>query len=115
MALNNTIRRAASRVVPLAARVLGAAPRYNYHSHASALFATLDRRSDLSSVLFNRSFPSALRSFSARPATDETLLQVLKDEITYAEESDENINKVSSSLFSPSLLLSLFLLKEKIM
>ncbi|KAL3521139.1 hypothetical protein ACH5RR_019288 [Cinchona calisaya] len=94
MALTNALRRAASRVVPSAARVFQVTnPRYTHHG--SAVFAAVHRRSDLSNTVFERSFPSNFRHFSTRQsASDESLVKIIEEEIQCALNSDQNINKV---------------------
>ncbi|CAI9091565.1 OLC1v1026630C1 [Oldenlandia corymbosa var. corymbosa] len=95
MALTNTLRRAASRVAPLAARAFqGGAPicnKFHTSSSSSALFAAVNCRISLSGTFFKCSSPSALRHFSARSSSDQNLIKVLEDEIRFAEESDENL------------------------
>lgn len=94
MALTNTLKRVASRVVPFASRAFQAAPP-RYAHRGSALFSAVNRRFDLSNSVFKSSLPSAFHHFSTRPASDESLLKIIQDEIQYAVDADENINKVA--------------------
>ncbi|KAL3523863.1 hypothetical protein ACH5RR_016697 [Cinchona calisaya] len=104
MALIDTLRKAASRVVPLAARVSQGTPRYTHHG--STLFATVHRRSDLSNFLLKRSFPSAFHQFSSRPASDESLLKVIQEEIQYAQDTGEDLDKIDEPLSFPFKLVN---------
>ncbi|KAL3652178.1 hypothetical protein CASFOL_001859 [Castilleja foliolosa] len=88
MALNQTIRRAASRVVPLAIRASAGSQRY--HHHSSALFAAVNRGP--SRNILQRSIPSFLHRYSTKPGSDASnasLLRVLDSEIKCAVESQD--------------------------
>ncbi|KAG8380747.1 hypothetical protein BUALT_Bualt06G0048200 [Buddleja alternifolia] len=81
MALNNVIRRTASRIVPLAIRASGGGPTYFHHS--SAVFST----TTLSRNMLQRS--SFLHHYSTKPSSDDSLLRVIESEIQCALESQE--------------------------
>ncbi|XP_022890147.1 uncharacterized protein At2g39795, mitochondrial-like [Olea europaea var. sylvestris] len=88
MALANTIRRTASRVVPLAIRASSGSQRYH---HCSALFNAVKTHGDLSRKLFPRSFSVSVHHYSTkRPSSDESLLRVIESEIQCAQESEDN-------------------------
>ncbi|XP_004235048.1 uncharacterized protein At2g39795, mitochondrial [Solanum lycopersicum] len=88
MAVTNIIRRTASQVVPLAARVIFRTQ--SYHHRSSALLSTIVNRSAASRNFFRSSAPSTLHFYSTkRPSSDESLLKVIQSEIQCAEESDE--------------------------
>lgn len=84
MALNYVIRRTASRVVPLAGRLIGVSQRYNHHS--SSLFAAINCSSCPCQKVFGRALPSSLHHYSSRPASDESLIRVLHSEIDCARD-----------------------------
>ncbi|KAK6122092.1 hypothetical protein DH2020_044168 [Rehmannia glutinosa] len=86
MALNNAIRRAASRVVPLVIRASAGSQRYLHHHHSSALFAAVNQPSR---NLLQRSFPSFLHHYSSKPQSDASLLRVIETEIQCAVESQD--------------------------
>ncbi|CAA2975192.1 Hypothetical predicted protein [Olea europaea subsp. europaea] len=89
MALASTIRRTASRVVPLAIRASSGSQRY--HHHCSALFDAVKTHGDLSRKLFPRSFSVSVHHYSTkRPSSDESLLRVIESEIQCAQESEDN-------------------------
>ncbi|KAL2539926.1 Uncharacterized protein Adt_00904 [Abeliophyllum distichum] len=89
MALANTIRRTASRVVPLAIRASAGSQRY--HHHCSAIFAAVKTYGDLSRSLFQRSFPFSIHHYSTkRPSSDESLVRVIESEIQCAQESEDS-------------------------
>ncbi|KAL3373338.1 hypothetical protein AABB24_005368 [Solanum stoloniferum] len=87
MAVTNIIRRTASQVVPLAARMI--CRTQSYHNLSSALLSTVVNRSAASRNFFRSSAPSTLHFYSTkRPSSDESLLKVLQSEIQCVEESD---------------------------
>ncbi|KAK4487835.1 hypothetical protein RD792_003571 [Penstemon davidsonii] len=86
MALNLAIRRAASRVVPLAVRASAGSQR-SVHRHSAALLYTY--ANNCSRNLLPRTFPSFLHRYSTKPSSDEKLLRVIEDEIQCAAESLE--------------------------
>ncbi|EYU35247.1 hypothetical protein ABFS82_06G127300 [Erythranthe guttata] len=87
MSLTNAIRRVASRVAPLVTRASAGSQRCLHHHHGgSALFSAANKPSV---NLLQRSFPSFLRHYSARPKSDETLLRVIEAEIECAVESND--------------------------
>ncbi|KAL1559441.1 hypothetical protein AAHA92_09785 [Salvia divinorum] len=88
MALNNVIRRAASRVVPLAIRASAASQRYLHHHHAASCpcCAAGNRPSR---NFFPRVFPSLAHHYSTKPKSDESLVRAIKSEIECALENQE--------------------------
>ncbi|KAL3834019.1 hypothetical protein ACJIZ3_008755 [Penstemon smallii] len=92
MALNLAIRRAASRVVPLAVRT-SAGSQSSVHRQSAALLSTY--ANNCSRNLLPRTIPSFLHRYSTKPASnkkpssDEKLLRVIEDEIQCAVESQE--------------------------
>ncbi|KAK4403312.1 putative protein, mitochondrial [Sesamum angolense] len=86
MALNNAIRRAASRVVPLAIRPAAGSQRYLHNHRTSALFAAIN--SPTPNVL-QRSLPLFFHHYSTKPSSDEALLRVIDSEIECAVESQD--------------------------
>ncbi|KAL0382046.1 UNVERIFIED_CONTAM: putative protein, mitochondrial [Sesamum calycinum] len=86
MALNNAIRRAASRVVPLAIRAAAGSQRYLHNHQTSALFAAIN--SPTPNVL-QRSLPLFFHHYSTKPSSDEALLRVIDSEIQCAVESQD--------------------------
>ncbi|KVI07000.1 uncharacterized protein At2g39795, mitochondrial-like [Cynara cardunculus var. scolymus] len=93
MALNSLLRRSASTVAPLTARLLGGQRTFNHHCGGSLFTAVNHTRK----IISNNSFlvPSVSRfSYSAspalkRPTSDESLLRVIESEIKCSEESFE--------------------------
>ncbi|XP_057789108.1 uncharacterized protein At2g39795, mitochondrial-like [Salvia miltiorrhiza] len=84
MALNNVIRRA-SRVVPLAIRASAGSQRYLHnHRQGAAVLAAVNQPSRNFSP---RVFSSVAVHHSNKPKSDESLLRVLKSELTCAIES----------------------------
>ncbi|CAI9767551.1 unnamed protein product [Fraxinus pennsylvanica] len=88
MALANTIRRTASRVVPFAIRASSGNQRYH---HCSPLLAAMKTHGDLSRKLFPRSFPVSIHHYSTKkPSSDESLLRVIESEIQCAQEGEDD-------------------------
>ncbi|OVA15570.1 Mitochondrial glycoprotein [Macleaya cordata] len=90
MAFSTIIRRAASSIVPLANRAIGA-----QRSFSSAIFSTLLKKNSSGSLtqeLCRRTFVPTLHfsSLSKKPSSDETLIQVIDSEIQCAEETDDH-------------------------
>ncbi|GER34892.1 mitochondrial glycoprotein family protein [Striga asiatica] len=86
MALNNAIRRAASRVVLLVIRASAGGQRYLHHRASPAqLFSAVNRPS---TNLLRRSLPSFIHRFSTKAESDAALLRVIESEIKFAEESE---------------------------
>ncbi|KAL0452819.1 UNVERIFIED_CONTAM: putative protein, mitochondrial [Sesamum latifolium] len=86
MAFNNAIRRAASRVVPLAFRAAAGSQRYLHNHQSSALFPAINSPSR---NLLQRSFPLFSHHYSTKPSSDEALLRVIESEIQCAVESQD--------------------------
>ncbi|KAG6418580.1 hypothetical protein SASPL_120784 [Salvia splendens] len=88
MALNNVIRRAASRVVPLAIRASAASQRYLHHHHGAAC-PCCAAVTQPSLNFFPRVFPSVAHHYSTKPKSDESLVRVIKSEIQCAIDTQE--------------------------
>ncbi|KAH6769186.1 hypothetical protein C2S52_006755 [Perilla frutescens var. hirtella] len=86
MALNNAIRRAASRVVPLAIRASAGTQRCLHHHQGAAVFAAVNQPSR---NFFPRAFPSAIHHYCTKPKSDESLLRVINSEIQCAAENED--------------------------
>ncbi|KAL8462849.1 hypothetical protein ACS0TY_033739 [Phlomoides rotata] len=86
MAMNNALRRAASRVVPLVIRASAGCQRYLHHGRRSALLAAVNQPSR---NLLPRTFPPLLYRYSTKPKSDESLLRVLESEVQCAVESQD--------------------------
>ncbi|PIN07930.1 MAM33, mitochondrial matrix glycoprotein [Handroanthus impetiginosus] len=90
MALNNIIRRTASRVVPLAIRASTGRQGYFQHHTSLALYAAVNSGvPELSGNLLRRSFPSFHHHYSTKASSDESLVRVIESELQYAVESQE--------------------------
>ncbi|CAA0809396.1 Mitochondrial glycoprotein family protein [Striga hermonthica] len=86
MALNNAIRRAASRVVPLVIRASAGGQRcLHHHASPAQLFSAVNCPS---TNLLRRSLPSFIHRFSTKAESDAALLRVIEYEVKCAEESE---------------------------